>query len=157
RCFSDGFSRHRNESDAMSEFVETASPIDVEEPAYLIGVRLREPLMAEDHLTTAVDLHVGEFVVVETAAGTAVAEVRRPHRPLPEFKRGRLYRRVLRRATEAETAEWRERRRRELDGVLTCQRLARAKGLAIKIVDVEIEAARRRVTVLFNSEERVDF
>jgi cell fate regulator YaaT (PSP1 superfamily) len=63
----------------------------------------------------------------------------------------------MRRATEAEGAEWRDQRRREQEGVLTCQRLARAKGLAIKVVDVEIEAARRRVTVLFNSEERVDF
>jgi cell fate regulator YaaT (PSP1 superfamily) len=94
---------------------------------------------------------------VETASGTAVAEVRRPGRALPEFKRGRLYRRVLRRATDAEAQEWRERRARELQGIQTCQRLARAKGLTIKIVDVEMEPSRRRVTVLFNSEERVDF
>ena len=33
------------------------------------------------------------------AGGPAVAEVRRPKRPLPEFKRGRLYRRVIRLAT----------------------------------------------------------
>src|SRR5258706_15245548 len=35
--------------------------------------------------------------------------------------------------------------------------MARARSLAMKIVDVEIEASRRRVTVFFNSEERVDF
>ncbi len=83
--------------------------------------------------------------------------MRRPGRPLPEFKRGRLYRRVVRRATEPEAAEWRERHARELDGIATCQRLARARGLSIKIVDVELEPSRRRVTVFFNSEERVDF
>src|SRR5258705_13272869 len=35
--------------------------------------------------------------------------------------------------------------------------MARGRALAMKIVDVEIEASRRRVTVFFNSEERVDF
>jgi len=35
--------------------------------------------------------------------------------------------------------------------------LARARGLAMKVVDVEIDASRRRVTIFFNSEERVDF
>jgi cell fate regulator YaaT (PSP1 superfamily) len=35
--------------------------------------------------------------------------------------------------------------------------MARGRGLAMKIVDVEIEVSRRRVTVFFNSEERVDF
>ena len=56
---------------------------------YLIGVRLREPLLAEDYLTTETELHVGDLVVVETGGGTAVGEVRRPKRPLPAFKRDR--------------------------------------------------------------------
>jgi len=89
--------------------------------------------------------------------GTAVGEVRRPKRALPAFKRDRVYRRVVRRATTAEGAEWRDRRAREVRGVETCQRMARGRGLNMKIVDVEIEGSRRRVTVFFNSEERVDF
>jgi cell fate regulator YaaT (PSP1 superfamily) len=35
--------------------------------------------------------------------------------------------------------------------------MARGRALVMKIVDVEIEPSRRRVTVFFNSEERVDF
>ena len=46
---------------------------------------------------------------------------------------------------------------REVEAVETCWRLARARGLVMKIVDVEMEPARRRVTVFFNAEERVDF
>ena len=135
----------------------TAAPVAEETPQYLIGVRLREPLLAEDHLTTEADLRVGDFVVVDMGGGTAGGEVRRPKRALPTFKRDRVYRRVVRRATAAETNEWRDRRAREVRGVETCQRMARGRGLAMKIVDVEIEASRRRVTVFFNSEERVDF
>ncbi len=141
----------------MSEIADLLEPAAPEIPQYLVGVRLREPLMPEDHLTAEADLHVGDVVIVDTGSGTAVGEVRRPGRLLPEFKRGRLYRRVVRPATEGEVAEWRERRAREVQGVLTCQRLARAKSLPIKIVDVEMEPLRRRVTVFFNSEGRVDF
>ena len=125
--------------------------------AYLIGIRLREPLMAEDYLLTDLELHVGDFCVVETGGSTAVGQVRRPRRPLPEFKKDRLYRRVVRAATPEEAEEWRQRRKREVRGVEISQGLARSRGLQIKIVDVAIEVASRRVTVAFNSEERVDF
>jgi len=141
-----------------TEIPETPPPAEPEQHLpYLIGVRLREPLQAEDHVTSIEDLHVGELVVVETGQGTLVGEVRRPKRPLPEFRRGRLYRRVLRRATTSETAEWRERRERELKHAETCRRRARSRGLRLKIVDVEIDPRHRRVTVLFSAEERVDF
>ena len=141
-------------SDANVTIVEPA----VEDiPQFLVGIRLREPLMAEDYLTTDADLHVGDFVVVETGGSTAIAEVRRPKRPLPEFKRGRLYRKVIRRATESEVTDWRARRGRELRGIETSQQLAHSKGLHLKVVDVEIEPSGRRVTGCFNSEERVDF
>jgi len=139
------------------EPIAPAAAIVDEAPRYLIGVRLREPWLAEDYQTVDRDLHVGDFVVVETGGGTAVGEVRRPKRPLPEFRRDRMYRKIVRRATSGEVADWRERRAREVKGVETCQRLARGRSLAMKIVDVEIEPSRRRVIVYFNSEERVDF
>ena len=128
-----------------------------EAPQYLIGVRLRVPLGADDYLAGEDALHVGDLVVVETGSGSAVGEVRRPRRPLPEFRRGRLYRHVLRPATPAEAAEWRDTREREEQAVETCRRLARGRALQMKVVDVEMEPARRRVTVYFSAEERVDF
>jgi cell fate regulator YaaT (PSP1 superfamily) len=141
----------------MRDAVEVVEAAVGEAPQYLIGVRLRAPLLADDYLTTDAELRVGDFVVVETGGGPAVGEVRRPKRPLPEFKRDRLYRRVLRRANDTEIADWKDRRAREGAGVETCQRLARRRGLRIKIVDLEIDPSRRRVTVSFNAEERVDF
>ncbi len=142
--------------DPVEPIAPAAAVVD-EAPRYLIGVRLREPWLAEDYQTVDRDLHVGDLVVVETGGGTAVGEVRRPKRPLPEFRRDRMYRKIVRRATSGEVADWRERRAREVKGVETCQGLARRRSLAMKIVDVEIEPSRRRVTVYFNSEERVDF
>jgi cell fate regulator YaaT (PSP1 superfamily) len=124
---------------------------------HLIGIRLRPGLPAEDYKLVGSVLHVGDLAVVETAAGTAIGEVRRPPRPLPDFKRDRLYRRVLRSATEHEAREHRERRDRELAAVETCHRMARERGLAMKVIDVELASGGRRVNVYFNAEERVDF
>jgi cell fate regulator YaaT (PSP1 superfamily) len=126
--------------------------------AWLIGIRLRDSAAAEDYkLVDDRMLGVGDLVVVETATGTALGEVRRPRRPLPEFKRDRLFRRVVRDATETEAREYRDRRQREERAIVTAQRLARSRGMAMKIVDVEMYGAERRVTVYFNAEDRVDF
>ena len=124
---------------------------------YLVGIRLREPGLAEDYKLVGFDVHVGEFVLVETPNGTAIGEVRRPRRELPEFRRDRLYRRVLRTATETEAREWRELRGREVAGVTACARLAHARGLVMKVVDVEMHPTARRANVYFSAEDRIDF
>jgi cell fate regulator YaaT (PSP1 superfamily) len=126
---------------------------------YLIGIRLREAGQAEDYKIVGDELapQVGDLLLVEASVGELVGEVRRPRRPLPEFRRDRLYRRVVRLATEAEAREWWDRRQRELRHVTSAQAAARRRGLPMKVVDVEIHPTARRVTVAFSSEERVDF
>jgi cell fate regulator YaaT (PSP1 superfamily) len=83
--------------------------------------------------------------------------VRRPARDLPEWKRTRTYPWVLRLATPDEVAELRQRRERELDAMRTCQLRAQGRGLALKVVDVELTRDGRRVTVLFAADTRIDF
>jgi cell fate regulator YaaT (PSP1 superfamily) len=125
---------------------------------WLIGVRLRDTASADDYKLVGGDaLSVGAIVMVETATGTALGEVRRPRRPLPEFKRDRLYRRVVREATDPETREYRDRRRHEERAILSAQRLAHERGMTLKVVDVEMHGSERRVSVYFNAEDRVDF
>jgi cell fate regulator YaaT (PSP1 superfamily) len=140
---------------------ETPSPSSLDTPVaeYLIGVRLREVVSADDYKIVGDEVvpHVGDLVVVGTGMAELVGEVRRPRRPLPVFKQDRLYHRVLRLATEAEGHAWRERREREKRHGVAAQRLARERALAIKVVDVEIHPTARRVTVSFSAEERVDF
>ena len=69
---------------------------------YLIGVRVRATAFADDYWMSGLDLRVGDFCVVEGPAGSAVGEVRRPRRPLPEFKRERPLRRVIGKAEHTE-------------------------------------------------------
>jgi cell fate regulator YaaT (PSP1 superfamily) len=125
--------------------------------AQLVGMRLREGARADDYLVEGLGLHVGDLCVVEGPRGDLMAEVRRPARPVPETKRDRTYPRVLRLATAEEAAEYRRRRDRERAAVESCQARARARGLAMRIVDVEIAPEGRRVTVLFAAESRIDF
>jgi cell fate regulator YaaT (PSP1 superfamily) len=132
--------------------------MDDTDEAWLIGIRLRDAAPAEDYkLVDDVRPSVGDVAVVETATGTALGEIRRPRRALPDFKRDRLFRRVVRAATEAEAREYRDRRQREERAVVSAQRLAHGRGMTLKVVDVELHGAERRVTVYFNAEDRIDF
>jgi cell fate regulator YaaT (PSP1 superfamily) len=123
----------------------------------LIGVRLREGGRADDYLVEGLSLHVGDHCVVEVPSGQAIGQVRRPARDVPEGKRERTYPWVLRRATPEEVAELHRRREREQDAMRTCQLRAQGRGLALKVVDVEMTRDGRRVTVLFAAETRIDF
>lgn len=125
---------------------------------FLIGVRLRAGQNTADcRVSGDLDLHVGDLCLLETETEPAVGEVRRPRRPVPEAKREARYRRVLRPATEQEVRDYRAHVDREREAVATVQRLARARSLVMKIVDVEIATRARRVLVHFNAEDRVDF
>src|SRR5439155_8498725 len=125
---------------------------------FLVGVRLRATALTDDYRVGELELHVGDFVVVETPTSeTAVGEGRPAKREVPESKKDRAYRRVLRIATEAEVREYRDRRTREERAIVTCQRVARGRGLQLKVVDVEMYPVARRATVYFSAEERVDF
>ena len=124
----------------------------------LVGIRLRETAPADDYRVAGdLELHVGDLVLVETSAESTIGEVRRPRRQIPEAKKDRLYRRVLRLATEAEARAYGERRHREERAIETAQQVARGRGLALKVVDVEMHAVARRATVYFSAEERIDF
>src|SRR2546422_11327367 len=102
----------------------------MESPAeYLIGVRLHESAQADDYKLVDLDAHVGDLVMVETAAnGTAIGEVRRPRRELPESKRDRLYRRGVRVAREPGGGADRERRERDARPIRTRPPMARGPG-----------------------------
>jgi len=123
----------------------------------LVGVRLRATAQADDYRVGDLELHVGDLVLVQTGAEPALGEVRRPKREIPETKKDRAYPRVLRAATDEEARAYRERREREERAIATCQRIARGRGLLMKVVDVEMHPVARRTTVYFNAEERIDF
>src|SRR5262245_43318985 len=103
----------------MPDFADEPRAVQDADPAgtRLIGIRLRPGARADDYLLEAGVLHVGALCVVEVPSGHAVGEVRRPARPVPEFRRDRTYPRVLRAATPEEAHAYRARQEREQAGV----------------------------------------
>ena len=125
---------------------------------WLIGIRLRETVPADDYkLVEDLAVAVGDLVVVETATGTALGEVRRPRRAVPDFKRDRLFRRVVRPATETEAREYRDRRHREERAIASAQRLARSREMTLESDRRRDARGRAAGDVYFNAEDRIDF
>src|SRR5207244_11346538 len=122
---------------------------------YLVGVRLREPAPADDYKVVGdLVLHVGDVVSVETQSGAALGEVRRPRRPVPEFRRDRLYRRVVGLASGEDAREYRGQRHREEAAIATRGKPARSRGLAMNVVDVEMPTGQPRATSSFRRGDR---
>ena len=93
---------------------------------WLIGIRLRDTVPADDFkLVEDLPVTVGDIVLVETGSSTALGEIRRPRRAVPDFKRDRLFRRVVRIATDAEAREYRDRRQREERAIATASAWSR--------------------------------
>src|SRR2546426_10794226 len=99
---------------------------------YLVGVRLRATAQADDYRVGDLELHVGDLVLVETAAESAVGEVRRAKRELPEAKKDRLYRRGLRTGAEGGARGDRGHRGGGERGGGTAQRAAGRRGGRMK-------------------------
>lgn len=128
-------------------------------PPRLVGVRLRETAKAEDYLIEdpELSLHVGEFCIVESPSGHATGEVRRPVHPFPAGRNPDTYPHVVRAAAGHEAAQWKRTREKERQAIQTCALRAKGRNLPMKIMDVEMTAEGRRVTVYFTAEGRVDF
>src|SRR6059036_2176238 len=124
---------------------------------YLSGGPEPDADQADDYRVGDLELHVGDLVLVETTTEPVLGEVRRPKRAIPEMKKDRAYPRVLRLATDDEARAYRDRREREERAIETCQRVARVRGLMMKVVDVEMHPVARRATVYFSADERIDF
>ena len=115
--------------------------------------------MAEDYLLTDLELHVGDLV--RGGDGRRAPRSARCGAPAARCPSSSAIGSTAAWSGAATAAEARgvaaSGARARCAGWRRSQRLARERGLPMKIVDVEIEAASRRVTVYFNSEERVDF
>lgn len=122
-----------------------------------VGVRFRE----ETNLTlcgTAGELFAkGDSVVVDTDVGPAFGRVEQS--PMPVFKpcQKSSARKILRRATEADTAAWDRQLANESSAKLFCQQRARSLGLKMKVSRVDFLLHGNKAVFYFTANGRVDF
>ena len=104
----------------------------------------------------SLELAVGDQVVVETARGTDCGRVVEAAHEQPEGGGRPALRRVLRVATKDDTEQVAANLERECEALLLARELARADGLAIKVVSAESTFDGNRLTLSFSAADRAD-
>ncbi|MCF7827133.1 MAG: hypothetical protein K9M55_10840 [Candidatus Marinimicrobia bacterium] len=115
-------------------------------------------------------LHSGDYVVVETELGEDIGVVtpvcnkvegcNRCPSEEPEFnnrKNGEPIHNLLRKANDTEITAHHNNRRDEPEAFSRGLELINKNGLKMKLVDVEYQLDRRKMTFFYTAEERVDF
>ena len=115
-------------------------------------------------------LNSGEYVIVETELGEDIGIVtpvcsktegcNRCPSSEPEFnnrKSGEPIRRLLRKASDPDIAKHSRNRRDESEAFEQGVEMIRKNRLTMKLVDVEYQLDRRKMTFFYTAEERVDF
>src|SRR5438093_2644366 len=129
---------------------ETATTLRV------VGVKYKVAGTIYDFDVGAIDVTVGDSIVVEAERGMALATVATPPRPWSPEPGSAIPLRVLRKADDRDFAKEDENRRREREAHHTLGELIRARRLAMKLVKVEYGFDGSKATVYFFSENRVD-
>ena len=65
--------------------------------------------------------------------------------------------RICRKASEKDLQDYEENGRRELEARETCRRMVKELGLTMKLMDVEYQLDRKKITFYYTADERVDF
>jgi cell fate regulator YaaT (PSP1 superfamily) len=129
----------------------------IETPLRVVGVKFKVAGTIYDFDAGALDLAVGDSIVVEAERGMAIATVATPPRPWSPEPGSGLPLRVLRKTDDRDLAKDDENRRREREAHQTLYELIRARRLAMKLVKVEYGFDGSKATVYFFAENRVDF
>ena len=142
----------------MTDMEETAQPTQPT-ARRVVGVRFKVAGMIYDFDANALDVAVGDPVIVEGERGTAMATVATPPREwLPEGEeRGARLLRVLKKADDRDYAREDENRLRERETQEWLRDMIRSRRLPMKLVKVEHGFDGSKATIYFFSENRVDF
>ncbi len=118
----------------------------------------------EFYKSAQVDFYLNEYVVVEAENGYDIGKVSLKGElvklQLKKYNRSEHdtdYRKVTRKATEADIAKYKENQELEVPTMYKARSIAMELGLSMKLSDVEYQGDRRKATFFYTAEERVDF
>ncbi len=103
------------------------------------------------------DVGRGSIVVVPFEDREEMGEVISTETRCDPYVRRELFPRIIRLATDSEIHRWREHLKREQDAIQYCKEKAKEHSLVMKVSDVFIDTANRKVTFHFTASKRVDF
>jgi len=103
-----------------------------------------------------IDISVGDFVVVSADKGEDLGQVHQMAVVKKVKKKGTI-RTIIRHATPEDVSLLEKVRAREQSLFSVCHARIKARGLAMKLVDVESQFDGKKVTYFFTAESRIDF
>ncbi len=123
----------------------------------LVGVKFKTAGKTYFFEAGSEELKFGDFVLVETEQGLAMARVVTPVFSLPVEQCPEDLKPVIRKATRADLEREKKNREREARAFEFCLERIKARGLNMKLVKVEYMHDGSRVIFYYTAEQRVDF
>ena len=125
--------------------------------AEVIGVRFKNTGKVYYFDPNGVTLDKGDRAIVETARGVECGEVAMENRDVPEDSIVQPLRKVVRKATKEDLQKVEENHKKEKSAFKACERRIAARGLEMKLVDVEYTFDNSKIPFYFPADARVDF
>ncbi|MEG0615309.1 MAG: stage 0 sporulation family protein [Oscillospiraceae bacterium] len=125
--------------------------------AEIIGVRFKSVGKIYYFSPAALQLELGNSVIVETARGVECGEVVMPNRSIGEEDIVSPLKSVIRIATEKDLATVEQNKKKEEEALKICQEKIDSHKLNMKLVDVECTFDNNKLLFYFTAENRVDF
>lgn len=107
--------------------------------------------------TGGLELKKGDIVVVPYDSREELGEVIALECRCDPYFQHSVFPKIIRLALPQEIHRWREHHQREKEALLYCKKKVKEYGLPMKISDVHIDTANRKVTFHFTAPKRVDF
>ncbi len=121
----------------------------------VVGIRFKSGYKIYDFEVNGIDIKVGDSVVVESDFGLSIGNVIKgkqfiefPERPLKK---------ILRIATEEDIKAYQANKEVEKEAKVYCLERIMARGLQMKLIDVEATLDKKRIIFYFTAEGRIDF
>ena len=123
----------------------------------VVGVRFKAAGKIYYFDPEKLDLDIGDCVIVETARGLEYGEIASPPGEVCEKSVVQPLKKVIRIADEQDTVKHEENLKKKQSALDICQKKIDARGLEMKLIDVEYTFDNTKVIFYFTADGRVDF
>lgn len=123
----------------------------------IIGVRFKPTGKTYYFNPGSLDIKLGDKVIVETSRCVEYGDVVIGRREIADEEISKPLKDVMRLATEADEARYKENKEKEKEAFSICLEKIRENGLKMKLIDVEYTFDRTKILFYFTADGRVDF
>ena len=125
--------------------------------AEVIGVRFKNTGKVYYFDPNGEQLQKGDKAIVETARGVECGEVAMENREVEDSSIVQPLRKLVRKATQEDLQRVAENHKKEKSAFKACEKRIAARGLEMKLVDVEYTFDNSKILFYFTADGRVDF